>query len=1332
MLQKIARFFTGDPNKKAIDKLSLIVDEINALEPKFEALSDEALAAKTDEYKARLAKGETLDELLPEAFATVREASKRVLGQRHYDVQLICGINLHNGSISELRTGEGKTLSATLPLYLNALEGKGAHLITVNDYLARRDGRWMGQIYRFLGLSTGVLQSASASDGASQRAFLYDPDESSLFEETHQLRPVHRKYAYEADITYGTNSEFGFDYLRDNITMRWADRVQKPHHFAIIDEVDNILIDEARTPLIISGPAHEDSENYYRMAKIVKALKPEDYELSEKDQTVTLTEIGTAHVEEMLGEPLSDPERPEDISPEQARLLGFLEQSLRAEFLFHRNKEYIVQGGEIVIVDEFTGRMMPGRRWSDGLHQAVEAKEGVKVEAENITHATVTIQNYFRMYKKLAGMTGTAMTEKEEFYRIYGLDVLAIPSNLEYKAEQPASGIDQAQAKDEFGYDYTYYYSEKDPTKHALYFKRKDYPDVIYRTAEGKMRAIVLEILRYFAIGRPQLVGTTSVESSEHLSSRMNSEMVRRVLQVNLIRRAWRLSKGAKEEDYQHAPELVGLNEPLDKLRMPELRRLGSQFGMSTMDLTDESNREGLLELLNIEPEQYDRLKIVFDAGIPHQVLNARKHTEESLIIAKAGAVGAVTIATNMAGRGVDIKLGGELPENLLSELNQILAKHSQLDPYNMTMPQRLAAVEGLTVELDEEQEAAVKAFKEYMEQMALVRELGGLHVIGSERHEARRIDNQLRGRAGRQGDPGSSRFYLAMDDELMRMFGGEQMESMLSRFKMDESMPIEIALINRMVEQAQTRVEGSNFDVRKHLLEYDDVLNTQRNRIYEQRDRIFLKEDLHDDVADMIRNEIVPKVEQAMTDAEGPWKLLALLEDLQSTINTEFGVYPSYTLSMVAEELEDVEDLETLKQRLLQLSQNAVKIENDHIIEGVELLLDRNQTTIKDQMTERTDALDAFLETYDPESGQDAQAELSHLMGVQVRLAAAEQRTLRDDPMSMKQPLRDALRTGVTLNNLRRTLLTLEKRFGETWPFKAMDLANQDWEDIRKQILGQAQDSLAHRTKLLFGENGEVARDIESNEALLIEALEDDEAMYRAIQMTTVGKRVGFDPRSRQRQFRAHMRLNYLYLMAEKLKKLTAAQVSESVIEHLKGAETHLAEIFGVADLMNMQNMNRVIAQTHEPSKLALAKKLGEEKYQAIAEIPVEEIPEDLHEDIQAVLGYETQNRIYRDLLLGTFTESWVEYLTEMEALRVSIRMESYGQRDPLVQYKHKASGMYSELMGTVRQTVISRMFRYRPNLASSQEGIAHSASPEDATAKGKNQGKKRRKKRH
>lgn len=553
-------------------------------------------------------------------------------------------------------------------------------------------------------------------------------------------------------------------------------------------------------------------------------------------------------------------------------------------------------------------------------------------------------------------------------------------------------------------------------------------------------------------------------------------------------------------------------------------------------------------------------------------------------------------------------------------------------------------------------------------------------------------------------------------------------MEGVLSRLKLDESMPIEVGLINRMVEQAQTRVEGTNFDIRKHLLEYDDVLNTQRNRVYEQRDRIFLKEDLHDDIDEMIHNEIAPKVELAMADAEGPWKLLAQLEDIQSMINTEFGIYPSYTIKLVADELEDVQDLETLKSRMLDLAKDAVKQENEHLLEGVELLLARNQETIKNQIAERSEALDAFLETFDPNEIRDVQQELSSLMGVQVRLAAAEQRILRDDPMSMKQPLRDALRTGVTLNVIRRTLMTLEKRFGEVWPLKPIDLASQPWAETQNAILDQAQDTLNHRHTVLFGDNGEVPRDIDNNETLLSEALEDDEALYRAIQMTMMGKRVGFDARSRQRQIRTHMRLNYIFSMAEKIRKMNVEALTEDILTHLDNAEEHLAEIFGMADWMNVMHKNRVIADTHETSRKGLVKELGEAQYEAIAHLPLEEIPEDLHERIQGVLGYETQNRVYRDLLLGTFTEQWVEYLTEMEALRVSIRMESYAQQDPLVQYKLKASGMYSELMGTVRQIVVSRMFRFRPNLASTQDSGTQTASGNDSESGGKRKKKRRR----
>ncbi len=1337
MFKKIGQIFKGDPHKRKIDKLVVIVDQINALEPRFEQLSDEQLGAKTSEFRARLAKGETLDDLLPEAFAAVREAGKRVLGQRHYDVQLICGINLHEGGISELRTGEGKTLSATLPLYLNALEGKGAHLITVNDYLARRDGRWMGAVFGMLGLSVGVLQSVGSSN-TSENAFIYDPNESSLTEATNLLRPVPRKQAYLADITYGTNSEFGFDYLRDNITMRWDQRVQRGHHFAIIDEVDNILIDEARTPLIISGPSHEDSENYIRMAQIVKALVPEDYEVEEKDRTVSLTEVGIAHVEEMLGEPLSDPERPEDISPEQARLMGFLEQSLRAEFLFHRNKEYIVQNGEVIIVDEFTGRMMPGRRWSDGLHQAVEAKEGVKVQAENITHATITIQNYFRMYSKLAGMTGTALTEKEEFFRIYGLDVLSIPTNLEYQAMRADSGLKDAELKDDEGYKQTYYYAESDPQKKPRFYKRKDYPDVIYRTTEGKVRAIVLEIIRYHVIGRPQLVGTTSVDNSERLSERLSSEMVRRLLQVKLIRQAWFKTKGLNEADFIDQPELKPLSEPLDKLRMSELRRIGTQNGMITLDLADESNKANLLEMLKLQDKDWSRLKALFDAGVPHQVLNARKHTEESLIIAGAGAFGAVTIATNMAGRGVDIKLGGELSENLLSRVNQTLAEKTNKDPYNMTMTERLQAVRDLDTELDEDQKEAVDAFLVYMDNMAKVRELGGLHVIGSERHEARRIDNQLRGRAGRQGDPGSSRFYLALDDDLMRMFGGQQMEGLLHRFKIDENMPIEIPLVNKIIEQSQTRVEGSNFDVRKHLLEYDDVLNTQRNRIYSQRDKIFTKEDLHEDVNEMLITELSGRIRSGLEDKEGPWKLLGFLEDVQPAIDTDFGSYPSYSMKMVLERLGSPLETQELVNKLTALAKDAVLNENEHIMDGAALLFERSEQSMKTQLAERMEMLDAYLETFDASEKHDLQAEIGAIVQAPVRLAPAQQRSLMDDPMSMKAPLREALRTGVSLTTLRRILLTLERRFGDNWQIKAADLAALSWAEARQKIEAQMNDSLEKRVERLFGADGEVRRDLEADPELLTLALSSLEARAKLVEVSTQGKRITFDTRSHRKTFQTQLRLTYIFSMAEELKKQSAQQVTADILAHLKSAEKKLADIFGQFEWQHLANNRFVLADLPKASQDGLIEKLGAEKFEAISRVAIEEIPAELNEDIQEVLGEKAQNRIYRDLLLGTISETWVEYLTRMEALRVSISMESYAQRDPLVQYKGQASTLFTEMLSEVRQTVISRMFRYRPTKAAEAQNAIATPAPVKATggaaqkAPDNQSASKKRRKRH
>ena len=1324
MFKNITTLIKGDLHRKKIGELVVTVDQINHLEAQFEKLSDAQLKEKTNEYRQRLKNGETLDDLLPETFATVREASKRVLGQRHYDVQLICGINLHHGAISELRTGEGKTLSATLPLYLNALEGKGAHLITVNDYLARRDGRWMGAIYNFLGLSVGVLQAITAVEG-SPRAYIYDPNERSLNEDQNLLRQTSRQQAYLADITYGTNSEFGFDYLRDNIAMQWSQRVQRGHNYAIIDEVDNILIDEARTPLIISGPAHEDSENYIRMAQIVKALNPEDYEIGEKEKMISLTEVGLAHVEDMLGMLLSDPERPEDVTPEQARLMGFLEQALRAQYLFNRNKEYIVQAGEVIIVDEFTGRMMPGRRWSDGLHQAVEAKEGVKVQAENITHATITIQNYFRMYDKLAGMTGTALTEKEEFYRIYGLDVLAIPSNLEYKADRGDSGLKAEETKDEDGYKFTYYFDGDDSSQTPLFYKRKDYPDVIYRTNEGKVRAIVTEIIRFHVIGRPQLVGTTSVESSERLSERLSSEQIRRLLQVSLIKNAWLKAKGAKVEDYLDAPELAALNEPLDQLRMAELRRLGRDYGLTSMDLNDESNREALLEALFLEQKDWSRLQPLFDSGVPHQVLNARKHTEESLIIAGAGAFGAVTIATNMAGRGVDIKLGGELDEALLSKVNRILAKYSQEDPYNMTMPDRLGAVKNLQIDLeDEEEQTALNTFVRYMENMAKVRELGGLHVIGSERHEARRIDNQLRGRAGRQGDPGSSRFYLSLDDDLMRMFGGEQLENMLSRFKIDENMPIEMSMINKLVEQAQTRVEGSNFDVRKHLLEYDDVLNTQRNRIYQERDKIFTKEDLHEDVSEMLQTELRSRVESGLADTEGPWKLLAYLEEIQPSINTSFGTYPSFTFQTVMNKLTEEKSVETLKDSILKLAKQAVEVENQHIEAGATELFNHSEQNLKNQMTESEDTLDAYLESLDPEDKHDYQSELSAIIGSSVKLGAKEIQTLQEDPRSLKKPLTEVLHASLTLNIARRLLMTLERRFGEKWAIKPADLASLPFSELKAQLNEQIESSLNRRVEHLFGENQEVARDLDNNQELLEEALEEDDALLKVLQITTQGKHIGFDERTHKRELRTHSRLNYIFAIADEMGEQSSDVLSQLMAEHLHSAEQKLAEIFGAHE-WNQLSLNELkLNSLPEKTRAALNKELGDSVWQQVVDKSIPEIDDELTDRIQNVLGSQTQNRIYRDLLLRTITESWVEYLTKMEALRVSISMESYAQRDPLVQYKRQASTMFSELFSEVRQGVISYMFRYRP---------VKPAGAESETAQNKtktsNSGKKKRK---
>ena len=682
MFKTIAKLFGGS-DEKVIAKLQPEVDRINDLEAEFERLTDEGLNEKTDEFRQRVGRGESLDSMLPEAFAAVREAAKRTLGQRHYDVQLVGGVVLHQGKIAEMRTGEGKTLVATLPAYLNSLGGEGVHVVTVNDYLARRDAHWMGAIYSLLGVTVGALQN--------RKALLYDAGYLEGEKGFEHMRPASRQEAYQADITYGTNNEFGFDYLRDNMVTTNDERVQRALKYAIVDEVDNILIDEARTPLIISGPADMSQRDYARYARVAPSLRMEqDYTLDEKHRAVALTQDGISKLERTLG--ITNLYGPENFS-----VVHHMENALKAQVIFQRDRDYVVQDGEVVIVDEFTGRLMTGRRYSDGLHQAIEAKEGVRIKPESITYANITLQNYFRLYAKLAGMTGTAATEGEEFDKIYKLDVVSIPTN------QP--------------------------------MVREDTSDLVYRDQKAKYSAVVGEIERRHSLGQPVLVGTTDIDKSELLS-----DMLRR-------------------------------------------------------------------------------------KGIQHEVLNAKQHEREASIVAQAGKPGSVTVATNMAGRGTDIVLGGSLDEN-------------------------------------------GSGSRDWDSDHQTVLDAGGLHIIGTERHEARRIDNQLRGRAGRQGDPGTTQFYVALDDELMRRFGGDRIRSVMDWAGVEDDVPIDNGMINKSIENAQVKVEAFHFDMRKHLVEYDDVVNTHREVIYGERDKILSGADLKANIQDMLAEQISEIVAATLGDS--------------------------------------------------------------------------------------------------------------------------------------------------------------------------------------------------------------------------------------------------------------------------------------------------------------------------------------------------------------------------------------------------------------------------------------------------------------------------------
>ncbi len=1327
MLKGLTRLFSGDPVKKILEEYREEVGQINALEAEMKSLSNEQLQAKTPEFKERLAAGETLDEMLNEAFAVVREVAVRTIGLRHFDVQLIGGIMLHQGKIIEMKTGEGKTLVATMPIYLNALEGKGVHLVTVNDYLARRDARWMGPIFHFLGMSVGVLQEASRTEHG-RKAFLYDPGFDSVQEDIHNLEMVDRSFAYAADITYGTNNEFGFDYLRDNMARTLDRRVQREHHYAILDEVDNILIDEARTPLIISGPSHEDPDTYMQMAKVVKQLNPEDFEASEKDRTVALTEIGEDHVEQLLNTPLRDPDRPEDITPEQARLLGHLEQALRAEYLFKRNKDYVVQSGKVIIVDQFTGRMMAGRRWSDGLHQAVEAKEGVKVRQENVTYATITLQNYFRMYNKLSGMTGTAVTEAEEFDKIYSVDVRPLPTNLEYLAMEPETDLMEVEYQ-ENGNNFDYYARDDDPEK-PVFWRRKDYPDEVYRTFEAKLRAVTLEILRRHLVGQPMLVGTTSVDLSELLSSRLRADALQTLANILVIRDAY-MEANNIPDDGMRVEALQPLYQPLD-VQKPALQRRYARDLDVALNPTRDENKLRLLRILDLDESYAEILESVLKSGISHNVLNAKKHDEESQIIAGAGSLGAVTIATNMAGRGVDIKLGGEIAEEIIAAVNRVLRRTGIEDPETLNMEERLAAIDAADEEAIGIYTAEVRQLKQFMEDAKEVREVGGLHVLGSERHEARRIDNQLRGRAARQGDPGSSQFFLSLEDELMRLFGGSQVSGLMERLNIDEMVPIAHGIVNRTIESSQQRVEGANFDTRKHLLEYDDVLNQQREVFYGQRNRVFGKEDMTEDLDAMVQTEIEEHIDLALNDPEGPWKLLAWLEETQPTIGLDWDEpYPSFMLSLILDDLEDIDDPDALKAKLLEITKESLKLNKEHLIETVEEQFARSLERLDDQVNQRVDtahmAVEAtIMEAEDMEREVDPR-QLIQLVeqaaGLRIQMDAEGEQRVKEDPYAFMENMPDLIEASMGLRIWIGMIQAVERRLGESLGLEAKLVRTVDWD--------QAEIELYEAIERVWEKRSEgIIKDIrtELNNALRRESEVDFAAKVRLLVQMSYGQRSYFDKKTHQRQAVMVARLSYPFYAAEFLEDREREEIAEDIFEHLKGSQEVLEEALGQAEFANLSGTR--LEQVEEPLQRTLLEALGAPQFDALQnQGTLATFPDEAKETIMQALGNRALTRAYRELFLSVADRLWVDYLTQMEALRTSIGLEAYGQRDPLVQYKSRAFDLFGNLLVAIRAGMVSRMFRLR--VAGGRKTASTPATPAQAQPAGAGSAGKSRKRR-
>ncbi|MBF8255591.1 MAG: secA [Anaerolineales bacterium] len=1293
MFKNLRKVFGGDPIGRELERCADRIEAINALEPELRALSDEALRARTDVFRRRLADGESLDDLLVESFAVAREASLRTIGLRPFDVQLVGGILLHEGKIAEMRTGEGKTLVATLPIYLNALERQGVHLVTVNDYLARRDARWMGPLFHLLGLSVGVLQEASRTENG-HKAFVFDPARESAQEDVHLLRMVDRAEAYAADVTYGTNNEFGFDYLRDNMAQSLEGRVQRGHHYVILDEVDNILIDEARTPLIISGPSHEDPEMYERIAAVVKGLVAEDYEVSERDRSVSLTELGEEHLERLVGSRLRDPERPEDITPEQARLLGFVEQALRAEHLFKRNKDYVVQGGRVIIVDEFTGRLMAGRRWSDGLHQAVEAKEGVKVREDNVTYATITLQNYFRKYGKLAGMTGTAVTEAEEFHKIYNVEVASLPTNLEYIGRQPESGLVEA-SYEEDGQKHAYFARREDPEKAPVFWRRKDMPDLVYRTEEAKLRAVSLEILRRHVRGQPLLVGTTSVELSERLSNRLRAQALQDLAMVEVLREAY-LEAHSLENDGTRVEALQPLHAPLSDLGPSVLRPMAKELNLP-LNPNRPENLERLLRLLGLEDDHRATLEAALTGGIRHTVLNAKKHDEESAIIAGAGGLAAVTIATNMAGRGVDIKLGGEVAEEVLGAVNRILRRAGVDAPEGLTMAERAEAVRQAPESAVGIYGAERDLFLGFVEDEEKVRQVGGLHVIGSVRHEARRIDNQLRGRAARQGDPGSSQFFLSLEDELMRLFGGARVSGLMEFLKIDDSVPIAASMVNRTIEETQRRVEGANFDTRKHLLEYDDVLNQQREVFYGQRNRVFTKDDLAEDIEAMLSAEVDRHVGQATQNPEEAWKLLAWLEETQPTLNLDSQrPYPSFMIRLLIDSLGTDVQAAAARAGLLDLARVSLEAQRDHLMATLTEQLDRSVERLEDQVRQRTDVADTAIEgtlLEAEEQGQPVDAlalvrTVEEAAGVRLQMGEKGLRDIRESPEAFRKMIPRMVEGGLGIRVWTGLVQLAEARLGEPMGMDNSLATPIDWPAAERRLLDAAEQAWSRRSETTLKE---VEQELL---ALLPDGMAPKDALLaRALVRMSYGQRTLFDRRTHQRRAVVVARLSYAFPAAGFLEDRDPDELRAQVLDHLRGAQGEVESSVGRAELRRSGGR---LADLPDRVQAGLARQLGTEAWEELRQVDSLDAQEDgRRATLEQALGHVLLNEMYRGLIQAVGDRQWIDYLTQMEGLRTAIGLEAYGQRDPLVQYKSRAFDMFSHLQSDIRAAVVARLFR-------------------------------------